>query len=98
MRAKLLGFSRRINFAEALSNNLDDDTEHEIHTLVMGKETYLFCRTDVACHRAALMCSMYGACKVSEKDTEKWLVYTLKHIWSTKPEDQHRLLPVKWTE
>ena len=76
----------------------NNDTEREIRSMVMGKQSYLFCRTEEACHRAALMYSMLGACKVLGKDAEKWLAYTLKHIGSTKPEDQHRLLPEEWTE
>ena len=75
-----------------------NDTEREIRSMVMGKQSYLFCRTEEACHRAAMMYSMLGACKVLGKDAEKWLAYTLKHIGSTKPEDQHRLLPEEWTE
>ena len=80
---------------EPVDNN---DTEREIRSMVMGKKSYLFCRNDEACHRAALMYSMLGACKVLGKDAEKWLAYTLKHIGSTKPEHLHRLLPEEWTE
>jgi hypothetical protein len=76
----------------------NNDTEREIRSMVMGKQSYLFCRNDEACHRAALMYSMLGACKVLGKDAEKWLAYTLKHIGSTKPENLHRLLPEEWTE
>jgi len=32
------------------------------------------------------------------RNAEKWLVYTLKHIGSTKPEDRNLLLPEEWTE
>lgn len=46
---------------EPVDNN---DTEREIRSMVMGKKSYLFCRNDEACHRAALMYSMLGACKV----------------------------------
>ena len=42
----------------------NNDTEREIRAMVMGKKSYLFCRTDDACHRAAQMYSMLGACKV----------------------------------
>ena len=76
----------------------NNDTEREIRSMVMGKKSYLFCRNDEACHRAALMYSMLGACKVLGKDAEKWLAYTLKHIGSTKPENLYRLLPEEWTE
>ena len=85
-----------LGIAEMPEDN--NDTEREIHNMVMGKQSYLFCRTEEACHRAALMYSMLGACKVLGKDAEKWLTYTLKNIGSTKPEDLHRLLPEEWTE
>ena len=42
----------------------NNDTERAIRAMVMGKQAYLFCRTDEACQRAALMYSMLGACKV----------------------------------
>lgn len=76
----------------------NNDTERAIRSMVMGKQSYLFCRNDEACQRAAIMYSMLGACKVLGKDPEKWLAYTLKHIGSTKPEHLHRLLPEEWTE
>lgn len=91
---------------DELTANLDiadmpvdnNDTERAIRSMVMGKQSYLFCRNDEACQRAAIMYSMLGACKVLGKDPEKWLAYTLKHIGSTKPEHLHRLLPEEWTE
>jgi hypothetical protein len=76
----------------------NNDTERAIRSMVMGKQSYLFCRNDEACQRAAIMYSMLGACRVLGKDPEKWLAYTLKHIGSTKPEHLHRLLPEEWTE
>ena len=66
--------------------------------MVMGKQSYLFCRTDEACHRAALMYSMLGVRKVLGKDAEKWLAYALKHVESTKPAYLHLFLPEEWAE
>lgn len=66
--------------------------------MVMGKQSYLFCRNDEVCRRAAIMYSILGACKALGNDAEKWLTYTLKHIGSTSPEHLHRLFPEKWTE
>ena len=76
----------------------NNDTERAIRAMVMGKQAYLFCRTDEACQRAALMYSMLGACKVLGKNAEKWLAHALKHVGSTKPENLHLLLPENWTE
>ena len=44
-----------------LDNN---DTERLIRDMVMGKKAYLFCRDLEACKRAAMMYSLFEACKV----------------------------------
>jgi len=78
-----------------LDNN---DTEREIRAMVMGKKAYLFCQTDDACERAAMMYSFFGACKVKGKDPERWLTYVLDHIKETKDEDMYKLLPEFWED
>ncbi len=61
----------------------NNDTEREIRAMVMGKKSYLYCRTEEACQRAAMMYSLLGVCKVTGKDPEKWPSHTLKHIGFT---------------
>ena len=78
-----------------LDNN---DTEREIRAMVMGKKAYLFCQTDDACERAAMMYSFFGACKVMGKNPERWLTYVLDHIGTTKEEDLYKLLPEFWED
>ena len=78
-----------------LDNN---DTEREIRAMVMGKKAYLFCQTDDACERAAMMYSFFGACKVKGKNPERWLTYVLDHIKETKDEDLYKLLPEFWED
>ena len=78
-----------------LDNN---DTEREIRAMVMGKKAYLFCQTDEACERAAMMYSFFGACKVKGKNPERWLTYVLDHIKETKDEDMYKLLPEFWED
>ena len=78
-----------------LDNN---DTEREIRAMVMGKKAYLFCQTDDACERAAMMYSFFGACKVMGKNPERWLTYVLDHIKETKDEDMYKLLPEFWED
>ena len=78
-----------------LDNNA---TEREIRAMVMGKKAYLFCQTDEACERAAMMYSFFGACKVKGKNPERWLAYVLDHIGSTKDEDLYKLLPEYWED
>lgn len=73
-------------------------TEREIRAMVMGKKAYLFCQTDEACERAAMMYSFFGACKVKGKNPERWLAYVLDHIGSTKDEDLYKLLPEFWED
>ena len=60
--------------------------------------TYLFCQTDEACERAAMMYSFFGACKVKGKNPERWLAYVLDHIGNTKDEDLYKLLPEFWED
>lgn len=43
------------------------DTERLIRDMVMGKKSYLFSQDLNACRRAAMMCSLFGACKVLYK-------------------------------
>ena len=78
-----------------LDNN---DTEREIRAMVMGKKAYLFCQTDDACERAAMMYSFFGACKVKGKNPERWLTYVLDHIKETKEENLYKLLPEFWED
>lgn len=78
-----------------LDNN---DTEREIRAMVMGKKAYLFCQTDDACERAAMMYSFFGACKVKGKNPERWLTDVLDHIKETKEEDLYKLLPEFWED
>lgn len=72
------------------------DTERLIRDMVMGKKSYLFCRDLDACRRAAMMYSLFGACKVLGKNSERWLSYVLKNI-KTMPKDKlYTLLPEFW--
>ena len=76
----------------------DNAAEREIRAMVMGKKAYLFCQTDDACERAAMMYSFFGACKVKGKNPERWLTYVLDHIKETKDEDMYKLLPEFWED
>ena len=78
-----------------LDNN---DTERLIRDMVMGKKAYLFCRDLEACKRAAMMYSLFGACKVLDKNPERWLCYVLKHIDSTSEDKYYTLLPEFWED
>ena len=61
-------------------------------------KAYMFCQTDDACERAAMMYSFFGACKVKGKNPERWLTYVLDHIKETKDEDMYKLLPEFWED
>ena len=43
------------------------DTECLNRDMLMGMKAYLFCRDLDACKRAAMMFSLFGACKVLDK-------------------------------
>ena len=72
------------------------DTERLIRDMVMGKKSYLFCRDLDACRRAAMMYSLFGACKVLGKNPERWLSYVLKNIKTTPKDKLYTLLPEFW--
>ena len=55
------------------------DIERLIRDMVMGKKSYLFCRDLDACRRAAMMYSLFGACKVLGKNPERWLLCAEKY-------------------
>ena len=74
------------------------DTERLIRDMVMGKKSYLFCRDLDACRRAAMMYSLFGACKVLGKNPERWLSYVLKNIKTTPKDKLYTLLPEFWED
>ncbi len=74
------------------------ESERKICAMVMGKKAYLFCQTDDACERAAIMYSFFGACKVKGKNPERWLTYVLDHVKGTKAADIYKLLPEYWED
>ena len=82
----------------ALSKSCDNASERLIRDMVMGKKAYLFCRDLDACKRAAMMYSLFGACKVLDKNPERWLCYVLKHIDSTPEDNYYTLLPEFWED
>ena len=87
------------NYIEIPGMPIDNnDTERQIRDMVMGKHSYLYCRNDDSCRRAAIMYTFFCTCKAFGKDAGMWLTHVLKHIGSAKPEDLHRLLPGEWTE
>ena len=74
------------------------DTERLIRDMVMGKKSHLFCRDLDACRRAAMMYSLFGACKVLGKNPERWLCCVLKHIDTTLENRLYTLLPEFWED
>jgi hypothetical protein len=44
------------------------------------------------------MYSLFGACKVLDKNPERWLCYVLKHIDSTPEDKIYTLLPKFWED
>ena len=74
------------------------DTERLIRDMVMGKKSYLFCRDLDACKRAAMMYSLFGACKVLNKNPERWLCHVLKNIKTTPKNKLYTLLPEFWED
>ena len=95
----LRNYTELTNYIDIPDMPLDNnDTERLIRDMVMGKKAYLFCRDLDACKRAAMMYSLFGACKVLDKNSERWLCYVLKHIDSTPEDKYYTLLPEFWED
>ena len=54
--------------------------------------------SEYADERIAMMYSFFGACKVKDKNPERWLAYVLDHMGSTKDEYLYKLLPKFWED
>ena len=68
------------------------DIERLIRDMVMGKKSYLFCRDLDACRRAAMMYSLFGACKVLGK-IQSGGSYLLENIKTTPNDKLYTLSP-----
>lgn len=68
----LRNYTELTNYIDIPDMPLDNnDTERLIRDMVMGKNAYLFCRDLDACKRAAMMYSLFGACKGWKRISEK---------------------------
>ena len=64
----LRNYTELINYIDIPDMPLDtNDAECLIRDMLMGMKAYLFCRDLDACKRAAMMFSLFGACKVLDK-------------------------------
>jgi hypothetical protein len=86
-------YDKLTNYIDIPDMPLDNASERLIRDMVMGKKAYLFCRDLDACKRAAMMYSLFGACKVFDKNPERWLCYVLKNIKTTPKDKLYTLLP-----
>ena len=95
----LRNYTEKTNYIDIPEMPIDNtDTERLIRDMVMGKKSYLFCRDLDDCRRAAMMYSLFGACKVLGKNPERWLSYVLKNIKTTSKDKLDTLLPEFWED
>lgn len=95
----LRNYTELTNYIDIPDMPLDNnDTERLIRDMVMGKKSYLFCRDLDASRRAAMMYSLFGACKVPGKNPAHWLSYVLKNIKTTPKDKLYTLLPEFWED
>ena len=95
----LRNYTEKTNYIDIPEMPIDNtDTERLIRDMVMGKKSYLFCRDLDACRRAAMMYSLFGACKVLGKNPERWLSYVLKNIKTTPKDKLYTFLPEFWED
>ena len=91
--------ARRVAEAEErIRKELEAQLADKTKELEGRNKAYLFCRDLDACKRAAMMYSLFGACKVLDKNPERWLCYVLKHIDSTPEDKYYTLLPEFWED
>ena len=95
----LRNYTELTNYIDIPEMPIDNtDTERLIRDMVMCKKSYLFCRDLDACRRAAMMYSLFGACKVPGKNPERWLSYVLKNIKTAPKYKLCTLLPEFWED
>jgi len=72
-----------------IDNNL---VENAIRPVAIGRKNYLFAGS----HRAAMLYSFLGTCKINNVNPLEWLSDVLSKIQDYKLTNLHELLPAQW--
>lgn len=76
-----------------IDNNL---VENAIRPVAIGRKNYLFAGSHNGAHRAAMLYSFLGTCKINEVNPFEWLRDVLSKIQDHKITNLHELLPTHW--
>lgn len=76
-----------------IDNNL---VENSIRPVALGRKNYLFAGSHEGAHRAAMIYSFVGSCKMSNIDPSQWLKDVLSRIPDHKANKLDELLPPNW--
>ena len=76
-----------------IDNNL---VENAIRPVAIGRKNYLFAGSHNGAHRAAMLYSFLGTCKINEVNPFEWLRDVLAKIQDYKITNLHELLPAHW--
>jgi len=76
-----------------IDNNL---VENAIRPVAIGRKNYLFAGSHNGAHRAAMLYSFLGTCKINDVNPFEWLMDALSKIQDYKLTHLHELLPAQW--
>ena len=76
-----------------IDNNL---VENAIRPVAIGRKNYLFAGSHNGAHRAAMLYSFLGTCKINGVNPFEWLRDVLLKIQDHKITNLHELLPTHW--
>ena len=76
-----------------IDNNL---VENAIRPVAIGRKNYLFAGSHNGAHRAAMLYSFLGTCKIKEVNPFEWLRDVLSKIQDYKITNLPELLPAQW--
>jgi len=76
-----------------IDNNL---IENSIRPVALGRKNYLFAGSHEGAHRAAMIYSFVGSCKMNNIDPSLWLKDVLSRISDHKANKLDELLPPNW--
>ena len=76
-----------------LDNNL---VENALRPFALGRKNYLFAGSHKAAHRAAILYSLLGTCKLQGIDPQKWLTDVLNRLATHPARRTGELLPHNW--
>ncbi len=88
---------RLVRYVEDGRYSIDNNPiENKIRPLALGRKNYLFAGSQRGAHRAAMMYSFFGTCKMNEVNPFLWLHDVLSRIQEHKANRIDELLPQNW--